>query len=180
MSAQAPLKERIEDESDKGSGNQEGNKDDESGKGAANDEGAKGAGNEESAKGATNNESDKGSGNNDIAHDSAPAKEEPITNEGVEDLSQERSSISTADKNAKAMTDLMWQEHPSMPAQKSAKTVFFEENNKGSSPKWGDQEDEDIQTAPLWNYNATNGRERFFLPRHVCRKEQQWLALSKG
>jgi hypothetical protein len=37
----------------------------------------------------------------------------------------------------------------------SAKTVFFEENDKGSSPKWGDQEDEDIQIAPLWNYNAT-------------------------
>jgi hypothetical protein len=53
------------------------------------------------------------------------------------------------------MTDLMWQEHPSMQAQKSAKTVFFEENTKGSSPKWGDQEDEDIRTAPLWNYNTT-------------------------
>jgi hypothetical protein len=43
-----------------------------------------------------------------------------------------------------------------MPAQKSAKTVFFEENNKGSSPKWGDQDDEEIQNAPLWNYGATN------------------------
>jgi hypothetical protein len=53
------------------------------------------------------------------------------------------------------MTDLMWQEHPSMHAQKSVKTVFFEENVKGSSPKWGDQEDEDVQIAPLWNYNAT-------------------------
>ena len=76
-------------------------------------------------------------------------------NEEVKDPSQESSNASIADKNAKAMTDLMWQEHPSMQAQKSAKTVFFEENVKGSSPKWGDQEEEDIQSAPLWNYNAS-------------------------
>jgi hypothetical protein len=151
MSAQAPLKERNEVKSAKGlgSGNQEGNN------GSANEESAKGAGNEESAKGAANNESNKGSGNDDIAHNAAPAGEEFITNEGVKDHSQESSSTSIADKNAKEMTDLMWLEHPSMQAQKSAKTVFFEENVKGSSPKWGDQEDEDIQSAPLWNYNAT-------------------------
>jgi hypothetical protein len=53
-----------------------------------------------------NNESDKGSGNNDIAHDAAPTTEEPITNEGVKDHSQESSNSSIADKNAKAMTDL--------------------------------------------------------------------------
>jgi hypothetical protein len=35
-------------------------------------------------------------------------------------------------------------------------TVFFEENAKGSSPKWGDLEDEETPSAPLWNYNATN------------------------
>jgi hypothetical protein len=44
MSAQAPLKERIEEESGKGSGNEE------SGKGSGNEESAK-AGNEENAKG---------------------------------------------------------------------------------------------------------------------------------
>jgi hypothetical protein len=49
------------------------------------------------------------------------------TNEGVKDPSQESSSASIADKNAKAMTDLMWKEHPSVPAHKSAETVFFEE-----------------------------------------------------
>jgi hypothetical protein len=63
------------------------------------------------------------SGNNDIAHDAAPTREEPIINEGVKDHSQESSNASITDKNAKAMTDLMWKEHPS---KKSAKTVFFE------------------------------------------------------
>jgi hypothetical protein len=111
MSAQAPLKERIEDKSAKGAGNEES---------------ANGAGNEESAKGAANNEIDKGT---------APDREEPITNKSDKDHSQESSSVSIADKNAKAMTDLMWQEHPSVQAHKSAKTVFFEENAKGSSPK---------------------------------------------
>jgi hypothetical protein len=141
MSVQTPLKERIEDESAKGSGNEESNN------GSANDECAKGAGNEESAKGAANDESAKGAGNNesakcagkDIAHDAALTREEPIINEGVKDPSQKSSSASITDKNAKAMTDLMWKKHPSVPAQKSAKTVFFEENAKGSSPKWGDQ-----------------------------------------
>jgi hypothetical protein len=107
MSAQAPLKERIEEESAKGSGNQESAKssaNQESTKGAAN---AKGAGNDESAKGAVNEESAKGSGNNNIAHGAAPTREEPNTNEGVEDHSQESSSASIADKNAKAMTDLI-------------------------------------------------------------------------
>jgi hypothetical protein len=55
----------------------------------------------------------------------------------------------------------MWQEHPSMlanlhpwsmptqksatptPAQKSARTVFFEESAKGSWQKWGDVDDEE-------------------------------------
>jgi hypothetical protein len=106
MSAQAPLKERIEDESAKGSGNQESAKssaNEESVKGAANEESAKGAGKDEGAKGAANKESAKGSGNNDIAHDAAPTNEEPNTNEGVKDHSQESSSVSIADKNAKAM-----------------------------------------------------------------------------
>jgi hypothetical protein len=70
MSAQAPLKERIEYESAKGSDHQEGNNgsaNDDCAKGAANDEDAKGAGNEESAKGAANKESDKGSDNNDVS-----------------------------------------------------------------------------------------------------------------
>jgi hypothetical protein len=57
---------------------------------------------------------------------------------------QESSSASIADRNARAGTDLFWQDHPSMlaqlppwslPAQKSAKAVFFEENAKGSPPK---------------------------------------------
>jgi hypothetical protein len=51
MSAQAPLKERIEDESAKGAGN------DESTNGSANEENAKGSGNDESAKGSGNEES---------------------------------------------------------------------------------------------------------------------------
>jgi hypothetical protein len=86
--------------------------------------------------------------------------EKPITNEGIKDSSQESINASIADKNARAMTNLMWQDHPSpltqrqlptwsMPAQKSAKTVFFEENDKISSPKWGDQDDEGIPIAPL-------------------------------
>jgi hypothetical protein len=106
-----------------------------------------------------------------------------ITNEGVKDHSQESINASIADKNARAMTDLMWQEYPSVQAdsasssalqerleaykvqwkehhanqaQKSARTVFFEENAKGSSPKWGDQDDEEIPSAQRWNYNATN------------------------
>ena len=88
-----------------------------------------------------------------------------ITNEGVKDHSQESINASIADKNARAMTNLMWQDHPSpltqlptwsMPAQKSAKTVFFEENDKSSSPKWGDQDDEEFPIAPLWNYGALN------------------------
>jgi hypothetical protein len=60
MSAQAPLKERIEDKSAKGSGNQEGNN------GSANEESAKGAGNEDSAKGANKEDSAKGAANNEI------------------------------------------------------------------------------------------------------------------
>ncbi len=89
MSAQAPLKERIEEESDKGSGKEESDK---------------GSGKEESTNGFS-------------------------TNEGVKDPStQESSDASIADKNAKGMTDLMWQEHPSMSAQRSTKTVFFEES----------------------------------------------------
>jgi hypothetical protein len=60
----------------------------------------------------------------------------------------------------KAVTDLTWQEHPSMladlrpwsmPAQKSAKTVFFEENAKGSTQKWGDGDDEDMNDSPQKN-----------------------------
>jgi hypothetical protein len=147
MSEQAPIKEWIEDRSAKG---------------ATNDESANGAFSDESAKGANNNESNEGSGNKDNAHNAAPATEEPITNEGVKDSSQESSSASIADNNARAMTDLMWQEHPSIQvssasssaeqerlgaykllwkenyaeqAQKSAKTVFFEENAKCSSSK---------------------------------------------
>jgi predicted FMN-binding regulatory protein PaiB len=63
------------------------------------------------------------------------------------------------------MTNLMWQDHPSslaqlptwsMPAQKSAKIVFFEENDKSSSPKWSDQDDKEVPIAPLWNYGAPN------------------------
>jgi hypothetical protein len=171
MSSQAPLKERIEDESAKGSGSKEGTND------PANDESAKGA--------AGKDESDKGSGNNEVTvqafNDPASTRQERFlaykgavekiignsgiflppteernltlpesnngssTNEGAKDPSEESSSASITEKNAKAMTDLMWQEHPSMQAQKSAKTVLFEENAKGSSPKWGDQEDEKLQ-----------------------------------
>jgi hypothetical protein len=112
MSAQITLKERIENESDKGSGEEE---------------------------------STKGSGNEENTND-------PSTNEGDNDPStQESNNASIADKNAKAMTDLMWQEHPSMSAQKSAKTVFFEENAKGSPQKWGDDDDEDMNGAPQKN-----------------------------
>jgi hypothetical protein len=68
MSAQAPLKERIEDESAKGSGNEESANGsashEESAKGAANDESAKGASKEESANGSSSEESTKGSGVN--------------------------------------------------------------------------------------------------------------------
>jgi hypothetical protein len=147
MSAQALIKEWIEDRSAKGATNDEctkGATNDESAKGATSEESAKGVSSDESAKGANNIESNEGSGNKDNAHNAAPAMEEPITNEGVKDSSQESSNASIADKNAKAMTDLMWQNHPSalaqlptwsMPAPKSAKTVFFEENDKGSSPK---------------------------------------------
>ena len=136
-----------------------------------------------SAKGAANEESTKGSGNTDDAHSAAPAMGDPLTDEGVKDHSQKSSNASISAKNASAMTDLMWQEHPSSQAgfalssaeherleaytlrwkdhhakqaQKSDKTVFFEENAKDSSPKWGDLDDEeDMQNAPLWNYNAT-------------------------
>ena len=158
MSEQAPLKEWIEERS------------------------AKGAANEESAKGASGNESNEGSVNKDNEHNAAPALEKAITNEKVKDSSKESSNASIADKNAKAMAEAMWKEHPSSQAsfalssaeqqrhdaytllwkdhhdkqrQKSATTAFFEENAKGSSPKWGDLEDEEIQSAPLWNYNAT-------------------------
>jgi hypothetical protein len=63
------------------------------------------------------------------------------TNEGVKDPStQESSSASTAGKNATLM-----------PAQKSVKTVFFEESAKGSSPKWGDDDDEDMNSSPRKN-----------------------------
>jgi hypothetical protein len=45
---------------------------------------------------------------------------------------------------------------PCKSSTKECKNVFFEENAKDSSPKWGDQDDEeDMQNAPLWNYNAT-------------------------
>jgi hypothetical protein len=54
MSAQAPLKERTEEESSKGSGNEE------STKGSGNEESTKGSGNEESTKGSANEESTKG------------------------------------------------------------------------------------------------------------------------
>jgi hypothetical protein len=158
MSVHAPLKERIGDES------------------------AKGAANDESAKDAGNNKSNEGSSNNDAAHNAAPAVKEPIPNEETKDSSQENNNSSIADKNARALTDLMWQEHPSSQAgfalssaeqerldaytllwkehqfkqvQKSATTAFFQENAKGSSPKWGDLEDEETPSAPLWNYNAT-------------------------
>jgi hypothetical protein len=161
MSAQTTIKEWIEDRSAKGATNDESAKgatndesakgatNDESAKGATNDESANGASSNESAKGANNNESNEGSGNKDNAHNAAPATEEPITNEGVKDSSQESINASIADNNTRAMTNLMWQDHPStlaqlptwsMPAPKSAKTVFFEENDKGSSPKWCDQE----------------------------------------
>jgi hypothetical protein len=159
MSAQASLKERIENKSAKSSGDQEGNKgsaNEESAKGAGNEESTKGAGYEESAKDVSKEESAKGTANNEIDKGATPDREEPITSKSDKDHSQESSSsASIADKKAKAMTDLMWQEHPSMQAQKSAKTVFFEENAKGSLSKWGDQEEEDMQSAPLWNYNAT-------------------------
>jgi hypothetical protein len=178
MSAQAPLKERIEDESDKGSGNEE------SANGSAKEESAKGAGNDESTKVSGNKE-----GADNFFYNPASTREERFlaykegvekiigdsgillatpmkegvphsqestngssTNEGAKDPStQESSSASIADKNAKAMTDLMWQEHPSVPAQKSAKTVFFEESAKGSSQKWGDAEDEDMNDSPQKN-----------------------------
>jgi hypothetical protein len=168
MSAQAPIKEWIEDRSAKGATNNEsanGAANNESANGATNDESANGATNDESANGANNNESNEGSGDKDIAYDVAPAMEKPITNEGIKDSSQESINASIANKNARAMTNLMWQDHPSslaqlptwsMPAQKSAKTVFFEENDKSSSPKWGDQDDEEIPIAPLWNYGAPN------------------------
>jgi hypothetical protein len=70
---------------------------------------------------------------------------DPCSHEGGKDSSTHESSSSSssasiADNNAKAMTDLMmWQDDISMlelppwslSAQKSAKTVFFEENAKG-------------------------------------------------
>jgi hypothetical protein len=150
MSEQAPLKEWIEDRS---------------------------------AKGAANEKCAKGSGNTDNAHSAAPAMVDPLVDEGVKDHSQESSNASISAKNACAMTDLMWKEHPSSQAgfalssaeqqrldaytllwkehhskqtPKSAKTVFFEENAKGLSPKWGDQDDEEFPIAPLWNYGALN------------------------
>jgi hypothetical protein len=79
MSAQTPLKERIEDESAKGSGNQEGNNN---------------SANDESAKGAANDESAKGSGNNEIAHDAAPTREEPISNERELKIFLSRAAVS--------------------------------------------------------------------------------------
>jgi hypothetical protein len=109
--------------------------------------------------------------------------EKPTTNGEVKDSSRESINASIADKNASAMTDLMWEEHPSSQAgfalssaeherleaytllwkdhhakqaQKSDKTIFFEENAKGSTQKWGDIDDEETPSAPLWNYNATN------------------------
>jgi hypothetical protein len=52
---------------------------------------------------------------------------------------------------------LLWKDHHAKQRQKIATTVFFGENAKGSSPKWGDLEDEEeVQIAPLWNYNATS------------------------
>ncbi len=92
MSAQAPLKERIGDES------------------------AKGATYVESAKGTNSNESNEGSDNEDNEQNAAPVTEKPITNEEVKVSSQENSNASIADKNARAMADAMWQEHPSSQA----------------------------------------------------------------
>jgi hypothetical protein len=46
----------------------------------------------------TMNESDEGSGNNDIAHDAAPTREEPITNDGDKDHFQESSNASIAER----------------------------------------------------------------------------------
>jgi hypothetical protein len=72
MSAQAPLKERIELESAKGAGNEEsanGSTNDESAKGAGNDESAKGVGNEGRANGSSDEESIKGSSVNEGAKD---------------------------------------------------------------------------------------------------------------
>ncbi len=168
MSTQAPLKERIEDERAKSSGNQEGNNgsgNEESAKGAGDEESAKGACNDKSAKGAANNESDKGSGHSDIAHDAAPTREKPINNEGVKDHSQESSSASTADKNAKAMTDLMWQEHPSMQAQKSAKSSSLKRalkvlHQNGAIKRMNTYK----PLASSVGLQRHHGRERFFLP----------------
>ncbi len=39
-----------------------------------------------------------------------------------------------------------------MPKPSSLKS---NKNAKGSPKKWGDEDDEDMQSAPLWNYNAT-------------------------
>jgi hypothetical protein len=186
MSAQAPLKERIEEESANGAGNEE------SANGSANEESAKGSGNEESAKGSGNKESaenfnnpaatreerflaykervEKIIGNSGILSAALMAEEVPHSQEstngsrnsegGKDSCTQESSSASIADKNAKVMTDSMWQEHPSMlaqlptwsmSAQKSAKTVFLEESAKGSSQKWGDADDEDMNDSPQKN-----------------------------
>jgi hypothetical protein len=65
-------------------------------------------------------------------------------------------SFSYAEQERLEAYKLLWKEPHANQAQKSAKTVFFEENDKGSSPKWGDQDDEEIPSAQLWNYNATN------------------------
>ena len=59
--------------------------------------------------------SDKGFGNNEVtaqAFDNLAS-----TREEINPPSQESSSVSIADQSAKAMTQLMWQEHPSMQAR---------------------------------------------------------------
>jgi hypothetical protein len=80
------------------------------------------------------------------------AKKGPQPTEKVEELisnavppnSQESSNASIADKNAKAI-----------PAQKSAKTVFFEESAKGSSQNWVDFDDKDMNGSPQKNYEGS-------------------------
>ncbi len=43
-----------------------------------------------------------------------------------------------------------------MPAQKSAKTVFFEANAKGSPQKWGDDDDEDMSGSSQKNDESSS------------------------
>ncbi len=70
--------------------------------------------------------------------------------------SQAGFALSSAEQQRLDAYTLLWKDHHAKQAQKCDKTVFFEENAKDSSPKWGDLDDEeDMQNAPLWNYNAT-------------------------